>query len=111
MAFGAPVMIILYLAYLGIAAIIPFIFGLFNFSKRTLYWYAAVLTLGLFCLGAIAFCERLKYQSVPSGISLSVIWIAATAGTALLWLAVFLIAYWLGSTVRSGIIWIHSQIA
>ena len=106
-AFGAPTLMALFLFFLGIAAILPFVSGVLGFSRRVPYLMTAVLTGGLICLGAVTFSNDLKYQDVYS-----LVWVRIldAAVFAIELLIVFVLAHWLGSKCRRGILWVRKRL-
>jgi hypothetical protein len=101
------VMMALFLSYLGIAALIPFITGLLGFSRRTSYLIAAALTCGLIYLDVVTFSDALKYQDVYR---LVLIRVGTTALFAVVLLITFIVAHWLGARFRAGFIWAKNRL-
>jgi hypothetical protein len=63
---------VIFLRYLGIAALIPFIAGLLGFSRRASYLVTAALACDFIYLGVVTFSDELKYQNVyPAGVGRS----------------------------------------
>jgi hypothetical protein len=61
---GSPVSMAIGLVYVGMAATIPFIAGLFGFSRRIAYLTTVILTCGLIYLNIMTFSDELKYQTI-----------------------------------------------
>jgi hypothetical protein len=104
---GGPVMMAIFLSYLGIASVIPFIAGLLGFSRRISYVMTAALTCGLIYLDAVTFSDALKYQDVYR---LMLIKFVTTALFIVELLIAFLLAHWLGARLRAGLIWAKSRL-
>jgi hypothetical protein len=106
-AFGAPMMMTLFLLYVGIAALIPFVSGLLGFSRLTAYLMTAALMCGYICLAAATFSDELKFQSVYQLVRMR-IEIAAILILELLF--VFILAHWLGARFRAVLNWVKGRL-
>jgi hypothetical protein len=107
-AFGAPMMMALFVFYLGMAAIIPLVSGLLGFSRRVPYLMTATLTCGLIYLEAVTFSDALKFQDVYR---LVLIKAGVTVLGMVELLITFILAHWLGARFRAGIIWVKDRLS
>lgn len=107
MSVGGPALMAIFLHYLGIAAMIPFVAGLFALSRRIPYLMAAALTCGLIYLQAVTFSDAFKYQSAGDAV-LTRVGVTVLFGVELLF--AFLIAHWLGTRLRVGLAWIKDHL-
>jgi hypothetical protein len=106
-AFGAPMMMALFLFYVGIAALIPFVSGLLGFSRLTAYLMTAALICGYIYLAAVTFSDELKFQTVYRLLFMRVE-IAALLIVELL--IAFILAHWLGARCRAALIWVKGRL-
>ncbi len=60
-AFSAPAMMAIFCILIGIASIIPLVFGLIGFSQRTAYIITAIIICLQIYLQVTTFYESLKY--------------------------------------------------
>ena len=104
-AFGAPMLMALFLFYLGIAAMIPFASGLLGFSRLTAYSMTAALMCGYIYLAAVTFSDELKFQTVYRLLLMRVEMAAVLTVQLLL---TFILAHWLGARCRAALIWVKA---
>jgi hypothetical protein len=99
---GGPMLMTVFLLYFAITSLVPFTSALLGFSRRLCYLMAAILTCGLIYLDAVTFSGSLKYHSVYQ-LLLTDVWTTALFAAELV--IAFVIAHWLGTRFRAGLIW------
>lgn len=105
---GSPVVLALFLFYVGVAATLPLIAGLLGFSQRIIYLYVAALTCAMAGLETVTFSDGLKYQSI---FRLLLVDLLGLGLLALELLFAFVLAYWFGDRLRAGFLWIKNRLA
>jgi hypothetical protein len=104
---GGPVLLALFLFYIGIAATIPFLTGLLGFSRRITYFLTIALASCIAYFEITAFPHDLKYQNIYR---LLLVDIAGLGLCALELLIAFVLAHWLGARLRAGAIWASNRL-
>lgn len=107
MAFGAPMMIALFLFYIGIAAVIPFVSGLLGFSRLTTYLMTGTLMCGYIYLAGVTFYDELRFQTVYR---LLLVRVEGAALLAVELLFAFILAHWLGARCRAAFLWVKERL-
>jgi hypothetical protein len=106
-AAGAPVALALFFIYLGALSLIPFAAGLFGFSRRIAFVFAATLLLCFVLLEASTFFGQLGYQS-PLRLLFVDAFGALVIGVELL--LAFVFSHWLGARLRALGVWMVRRI-